>query len=180
MKVATSLTNTGIKELEGIEGLKTDNVYSCHDIGEHSRTVSRLLSSVDEFLGLSERNQQILRLSAYLHDIGKKGVQRTDGEHPRKSLPMLKRILIEDIGGLSNSEIYLIVILVVYDDLVAEIVANDRDSSQLHKLIRNQSDVNMLISITKADMKSINPSWELFYHEKIESLKSKALQSLET
>jgi len=33
-----------IKQLEGTEGLKTDNVYSCHDICEDSRTVSRLLS----------------------------------------------------------------------------------------------------------------------------------------
>ena len=49
---------------------------------------------------------------------------------------MLKRILTEDIGGLSEESVRKIVTLVTYDDLIGDIVARDRDEKQLVDIIK--------------------------------------------
>ncbi len=48
----------------------------------------------------------------------------------KKSLPMLKRILIEDFPVLPHDLVRKIIMLVTYDDLLGEIVAKGRDKSQ--------------------------------------------------
>lgn len=61
---------------------------------------------------------------------------KADNDHAAKSLPMLKRILTEDIGGLSEESVRKIVTLVTYDDLIGDIVARDRDEKQLVDIIK--------------------------------------------
>lgn len=128
------------KELSDIDGLETDNPIHREDVGAHSRRVASLLNTESAFHDLSERERLVVTLAAYLHDIGKgpksrwkDGVQKVDDTHPIKSLPMLKRILCEEIGDLSNREIRQIVTLVVYDDLVGDIIAHERNEEQMQK-----------------------------------------------
>ncbi|MGO2291719.1 MAG: hypothetical protein ACTJH9_02245 [Pseudoalteromonas sp.] len=103
---------------------------------------------------------------------------RADNDHAVKSLPMLKRVLTEDIGGLSEESIRKIVILVTYDDLIGDIVARERDEKQLADIIENENDLNMLIALAKADMNSINMFWVISHGQSIEALKSRMLQVL--
>ncbi|OOX29516.1 hypothetical protein BJL85_15760 [Vibrio parahaemolyticus] len=175
-----------IKELDDIEGLKTSNPIHIEDVGAHSRSVANLVREQPDFDSLSENDQNILVLSAYLHDIGKgpksrweDEVQDVDDEHPRKSLPMLKRILTEDIANLVEDDVRRIHMLVVYDDLVGDIVARSRDKRQLFKVIKSKSDVDLLISIARADMGSINPEWIQEHEESIEVLRKEAYEYLE-
>lgn len=175
-----------IKELNDIEGLETDNPIHKENVGQHSRTVAGLVREDDNFSGYSEREKNTLVLSAYLHDIGKgpksrweDGIQKVDDDHPRKSLPMLKRILCEDIGGLSKEDIRRIHMLVIYDDLVGDVAANGRDKNQLFQVVKNKTDVDLLISLGKADMGSINESWVIDNSEKIEALRQEAYEYLE-
>jgi hypothetical protein len=175
-----------IKELSDIEGLETDNPIHREDVGQHSRTVAELVQQDDSFSGYSEREKNTLVFSAYLHDIGKgpksrweNGIQKVDDDHPRKSLAMLKRILCEDIGGLSKKDIRRINILVVYDDLIGDIAANGRDKNQLFQIVKNKTDVDLLISLGKADMGAINELWVTDNSEKIEALRLEAYEYLE-
>lgn len=175
-----------IKELSDIDGLKTDNPIHKEDVGTHSRRVARLLNTEPAFYKLSEKEQLVVTLAAYLHDIGKGpknrwkgGVQKVDDTHPIKSLPMLKRILCEEIGGLSNREIRQIVTLVVYDDLVGDIIGRERNEEQMQKIIKIKSDVDMLILIAKCDMNSINTTWVRDGIDKIEQLRTRMYTYLE-
>lgn len=169
-----------IKELSDIDGLETDNEIHREDVGAHSRRVARLLTKESAFFELSQREQHVVMLSAYLHDIGKgpksrwhDGIQKVDDTHPIKSLPMLKRILCEEIGGLSDREIRVIVTLVVYDDLVGDIVARGRDEKQMRNIIKIKLDVDMLILIAKCDMNAINTGWVECNKVKIEELRKR-------
>lgn len=175
-----------IKELSDIEGLETDNCIHKEDVGKHSRTVASLVKQDARFSSYTELEKNILVLSAFLHDVGKgpksrwpDGIQKVDDEHPRKSLPMLKRILCEEIGGLTKNDIRRIHMLVVYDDLVGDIVANGRDKEQLFKIVKNKTDVDFLISLGKSDMGAINMRWVTDNIEKIELLRQEAYDYLE-
>ncbi|WP_336928869.1 DarT ssDNA thymidine ADP-ribosyltransferase family protein [Vibrio cholerae] len=183
---AIALNFSSIKELDDIDGLRASYGPHTDDVGTHSRKVAEGLNQLREYNELSEEDKEIVLLSAYLHDIGKgpksrwgqDGMTRADNDHAVKSLPMLKRILTEDIGGLSEESIRKIVILVTYDDLIGDIVARDRDENQLVDVIENENDLNMLIALAKADMNSINISWVISHGPSIEALKSRMLQVL--
>ncbi|KAB1471816.1 type II toxin-antitoxin system toxin DNA ADP-ribosyl transferase DarT [Cronobacter muytjensii] len=175
-----------IKELSDIDGLKTDNPIHKEDVGAHSRRVASLLDTEPTFHELSEKEQLVVTLAAYLHDIGKGpktrwigGVQKVDDTHPIKSLPMLKRILCKEIGGLSNREIRQLVTLVVYDDLVGDIIGHERNEEQMQNIIKIKSDIDMLILIAKCDMNSINTAWVRDGIDKIEELRARMYTYLE-
>jgi len=175
-----------IKELSDIDGLVTNNPMHKEDVGAHSRRVARLLNKEPKFHELSEKEKLVVTLAAYLHDIGKgpktrweDGIQKVDDTHPIKSLPMLKRILSEEIGGLSNNEVRQIVTLVVYDDLVGDIIGHERNEEQMQKIIQIKSDVDMLILIAKCDMNSINTAWVIDGIDKIEKLRARMYTYLE-
>ncbi|WDT86989.1 DarT ssDNA thymidine ADP-ribosyltransferase family protein [Alteromonas sp. 009811495] len=177
---------SSIKELDDIDGLRASYGPHADDVGTHSRKVAAGLDQLCEYNELSDEDKEIVLLSAYLHDIGKgpksrwgqDGMTRADNDHAVKSLPMLKRILTEDIGGLSEESIRKIVILVTYDDLIGDIVARGRDEKQLADVIENENDLNMLIALGKADMNSINMYWVMSHGQSIETLKSRMLQVL--
>lgn len=175
-----------IKELSDINGLNTDNPIHREDVGAHTRSVVNLLKMAHEFDKLSEREQLVITLAAYFHDIGKgpksrwpNQIQKVDDTHPIKSLPMLKRILCNDIGGLSNNEIGQIVTLVVYDDLVGDIIFCERKEDQMKNIIKSKTDVDMLILIAKCDMNAINPNSLNSRNDQIEELREKMYNYLE-
>ncbi|WP_201356377.1 HD domain-containing protein [Amphritea japonica] len=176
-----------IKELKEIDGLESENPVHTEDVGSHSRSVVGLIRASDEFDTYSEKNQNILILAAYLHDIGKGpasrwsgGKQKTDHNHPLKSLPMLTRILTEEIDGLDDKTIRRVFMLVTYDDLIGDIVANGRDKKQLFEIIKKKTDVDLLITLGKADMGSIKASWVTDNLEAIEVLRQEAYSYLES
>jgi len=176
-----------IKELADIDGLETDNPIHKEDVGKHSRTVKKLVKKDKNFNSYTESEKNILLFSALLHDIGKgpksrwnDGIQKVDDDHPRKSLPMLKRILSEELSGLTRDDIRRIHILVVFDDLVGDIVARGRDKEQLFKIIENKTDVDLLISLGRSDMGAINPDWVDNNYDKIEDLRKEAYEKLES
>ncbi|XNJ93174.1 hypothetical protein AB6C68_017455 [Vibrio cyclitrophicus] len=68
--------------------------------------------------------------------------------------------------------------LVVYDDLVGDIVANGRDKNQFFQIVKNTIDVDLLISLGTADMKAINPEWVTKHNEAIEALRQEAYDYL--
>lgn len=177
---------SSIKELEDIDGLSASYGPHTDDVGTHSRKVAAGLAQLREYIELSDEDKDIVLLAAYFHDIGKgpksrwgqAGMTKADNDHAVKSLPMLKRILTEDIGGLSVESIRKIVTLVTYDDLIGDIVAKGRDEKQLLDVITNENDLNMLIALAKADMNSINKAWVMTCNQTIEDLKNRTLHTI--
>ncbi|ELM3717574.1 DUF4433 domain-containing protein [Aeromonas hydrophila] len=173
-----------IKELEDINGLVAN--YGPHhgDVGEHSRQVANLVIHSPEYHQLDAIHREVLEIAAYLHDIGKGPktrwinniMDKADEEHPRKSLPMLKRILTEDLPVLPADLVRKIVMLVTYDDLLGEIVAKGRNKSQLFDIVTSPEDINMLVALSKADIGSLNHHWLGQVSNGIDSLRTEALQ----
>lgn len=176
-----------IKELEDINGLVAN--YGPHhgDVGEHSRQVANLVINSPEYHQLDAIHREVLEIAAYLHDIGKGPktrwinniMDKADEEHPRKSLPMLKRILTEDLPVLPADLVRKIVMLVTYDDLLGEIVAKGRNKSQLFDIVTSPEDINMLVALSKADIGSLNHHWLGQVSDGIDSLRTEALQKFQ-
>jgi hypothetical protein len=105
-------------------------------------------------------------------------MDKADNNHARKSLPMLERILTQDIGGLSKDAIRKLVMLVTYDDLLGDIAANGRDKQQLFDIVKCESDANMLAALSRADIGAINQWWLFNTTARIEQLKNEAIAFL--
>ena len=178
---------SAIKELDEIDGLGANYGPHNEDVGAHTRRVAGLVVNSPEYFQLDAIHREVLEMAAYLHDIGKgpktrwnnSFMDKADGEHPKKSLPMLKRILTEDLPPLAPDIVRKIVMLVTYDDLLGEIVAKGRDKSQLFDIITSPEDINMLVALSKADIGSLNQFWLTQVSDGIEDLRNEALQKLQ-
>lgn len=176
-----------LPETAEIIELKTDNNTHREDVGDHTLKVVSKLREINEFNKLSLGDRYLVEVAAYLHDIGKgpkkrwrfnDGVQKVDPDHPVNGLLMLKRILTEEVAPLPKRSVGLICKLVCYHDLVGDIVAKGRREEELKEIVCDENELNMLIAISKADMKSIEPSWLTKNETKIEILRRNILRSL--
>lgn len=158
-----------IPELKDVEGLLQD--YSPHNdtVDDHTKKVVEAMKNLDYYNTSTNEKKDILLLPSYLHDIGKgpkrkwnNGVMaRAYPDHTADAIPMLERILTEEIGILSDEEIRMICMLVVYHDIVGDCVGNGRDKNQIVELIEGIDDLDMLLAISEADSKAIKGAWIL-------------------
>lgn len=152
-----------IEELDGIYELETENDVHSENVSDHTLKVVEKLDNSEYYKKLSQEEKDLTKLSAYLHDIGKgpkskwsSGKQPSYPDHPVDSLKMVERILAEDIGDLQEDDIRKICLLVGYHDLIGDIVGSGRDKAQLMELVKNETELNMLIAISEADISAIN------------------------
>lgn len=155
-----------LKELNDIFGLRTDNKIHRQNVSDHTIQVVQNLENNGYYQNLVELDKKIVKLSAYFHDIGKgpktkwnKEIQKAYPDHPADAIPMLERILIEDFESVTEYEIRKICLLVVYHDLIGDIIRCGRSKEELLKLEIDNNELNMLISISLADISAINFSW---------------------
>ena len=151
-----------LPELEEIVDLETVNPIHWESVGEHSKRVAKKITQQTEYNSLPKYRKRILKLAAYLHDIGKgvsqkdsKGRQKVDNDHPPGAMPMLERILSEEFQQLSEEKIRQIVMLVCYHDLIGDICGKYRDRDQIIDVIDDITDFDMLSVISKADVASL-------------------------
>jgi hypothetical protein len=163
-----------IPELEGIFELETSNREHSDNVSDHTKKVVSNLEGSKYYEGLNDDDKKIVLLSAYLHDIGKgpkskwkNGIQITYPDHPADGLSMLPRILSEDFKDISNYQIKKICLLVAYHDLIGDILEKGRSKQELINLKIDENELNMLISITIADVSSINFLWQLTINSKL-------------
>lgn len=155
-----------IKELNDIFELETSNPIHKETVSDHTCNVVANLDGNEYYEQLSSNDQSVVKLSAYLHDIGKgpkskwkDGVQQPYPDHPADSVPMIRRILIDEFKNISEDEIKKICLLVFYHDLIGDIINNGRNVEELLNLQLNENELNMLIAITIADVSAINSMW---------------------
>lgn len=80
-------------------------------------------------------------------------------DHPVDAIPMLRRILTEEIESVSNDEIRRLCMLVVYHDIIGDCLLKEREKQQIADLIESEDDFDMLSAISIADVTSCNGFW---------------------
>ncbi len=155
-----------VKELQGIVDLPTDNKVHSENVENHTRKVVKNLIESDEYKCLSTQDRLVVELAAYFHDVGKgpknrwpNGKQKVDDDHPRKSAKYIERILVEDIDSISKKEIRQVVLLVMYHDFFGDHLTSGRNLTEMDKILKTESDLNMLYALAKADVISIHAPW---------------------
>ncbi|MCK4816480.1 DUF4433 domain-containing protein, partial [bacterium] len=133
-----------IPETAEIVDLESDNEMHSEDVGTHTLKVVEELRKLSVFKDMNSTDKLFVEIAAYLHDIGKgpksrwasnEGKQKVDPDHPIKALPMLKRILIEDIAKMKPRSAKVICKLVCYHDIVGDIVAKGRRVEELEEIV---------------------------------------------
>lgn len=176
-----------LPETAELIGLKTDNPMHEEDAGTHTLSVVRELLASAEFQSLEEKDQRLVELAAYLHDIGKGpksrwvnngGKQKVDPDHPIGSVEMLKRILTQEIREITPRSVRVLCKLVCYHDLIGDIVGNGRDIEQLEKIAEKPKHLDMLIALSLADVKAIEEIWYVQCEARIPALRKQVLGKL--
>jgi hypothetical protein len=176
-----------LQELKDVFELETDNSIHQKNVSDHTTQVVECLQELDEYENSNSKDQDILKISAYLHDIGKgpkskwnwnKGIQKAYPDHPADAIPMLERILIEDFENITEEEIRKICLLVVYHDLVGDIICRGRDIQQIINIVKDENELNLLIALSLADVSSINETWADNIKEEVNDFKKKVLAEL--
>lgn len=177
-----------IDELKGIFELETENEIHNENVSNHTlRVVSNVINN-DYYNNSSDEDKIILKLSAYLHDIGKgpreiwkdnNYKQKPYPDHPVDSLKMTARILFEEVESLTEYQIRMICLLVGYHDLIGEIFGKGRDRKQLFNILNNEKEFEMLNCLSHSDVLSFNNIWPLSYGLRINGLRNIFLEQLD-
>ena len=157
-----------LPETSEMVGLQTDNRAHFEDVGAHTRRVVQETMRSPEFLALPPHDRMLLEISAFLHDIGKgpkrrwetfDGKQQLDPDHPIKALPMLHRILVEEVAQIDYADAVLLCKLVVYHDIIGGILFSGRRLEELLGIFEDRREFQMLMGLGRADSVAINPAW---------------------
>lgn len=149
-------------------GLKSENGVHKLTVDLHTKQVVKKLLELTEFSNLNLRSRNITETAAYLHDIGKGprarwntngGIQKVDPNHPVGAMPMITQILTEYIKTISESDARSLIKLICYHDLIGDVLGRGRDREQIVEIAENQSDLDMLFALGKADATSLFETW---------------------
>lgn len=151
-----------IPELENIFNLQTDNHMHNQSVSDHTIMVVKKIEESQYYRLLEEEEQNIVKLSAYFHDIGKgpkekwsDGIQKAYDDHPADAIPMLLRILTEEIEDINEKQVKMLCLLVIYHDLIGDIIGKGRSKEELIKLNLNRVELYMLATLSEADICSV-------------------------
>ncbi len=158
---------TILSELKAVADLLQNYPPHNDTVGDHTEKVVEEMKKCDYYKGASEEVKNVLLLGAYLHDIGKGPASKwKEGkmncaypDHPVDAIPMIERILSEDIETLEDDVIRRLCMLVVYHDIVGECYEKGRDKQQIADLIGSEDDYDMLTAISIADATATNGFW---------------------
>lgn len=105
---------TKLQELKVSAEILQDYAPHNDTVGDHTKKVVAEIQKTDYYENASDEVKNVLLFGAYLHDIGKgpasKWKERTMSgaypDHPADAIPMLGRILTEEIETLDDDEIH--------------------------------------------------------------------------
>jgi len=187
MLAALRVDLTALPETAQLIGLESNNEVHTETVGNHTLRVVEECDKLFSSDRLTQTEQQLVALAAYLHDIGKGpkgrwdrcgGKQQVDPDHPIKSTEMLERILTEEVQSITDDEARILCKLVCYHDLYGDIIGRDRRREQLADIAGNERDLEMLITIGRADMSSVRETWGLVGDSQAATIRNWVLQQL--
>jgi hypothetical protein len=149
-------------------GLRSENGVHKRTVDIHTKEVVAQLLSLDEYDALDEKQQMLVEIAAYLHDIGKGprsrwddngGLQKVDPDHPVGAMPMMADILTEHVATVSASSARTLMKLICYHDLVGDVLGQGRDEQQILDVVDDVEELDMLFAIARADVSALVPRW---------------------
>ena len=161
-----------IPETAELVGLETVNRVHKETVDVHTQQVVETLRELPEFDELSQRQQGLVELAAYLHDIGKGPkarwldketgtcVQQNDPDHPLSGMIMVARILTEEVVSIKRTNAKLIAKLVCYHDLVGDVIGRGRREIQITQVADNEEELKLLFLLGKADATTLGFHWD--------------------
>jgi UTP:GlnB (protein PII) uridylyltransferase len=176
-----------LPETAQLIGLESNNEVHTETVGDHTLRVVEECRKLFSSNRLTQPEQQLVELAAYLHDIGKGpksrwdrcgGKQQVDPDHPIKSTKMLERILTEEVQAVTDDEARILCKLVCYHDLYGDIIGRDRRREQLADIAQNERDLEMLITIGRGDMSSVREVWGFLGDSQAATIRDWVLQQL--
>lgn len=148
--------------------LRSENGLHRHTVDVHTKEVVAQLLELNEYHALDQKQQMLLEIAAYLHDIGKGprsrwdgngGLQKVDPNHPVGAMPMMADILTKHVGSVSAPSARSLMKLVCYHDLVGDVLGQGRDEQQILDVVDDVAELDMLFAIAKADVNALVPRW---------------------
>lgn len=169
-KTVKELVDVLNQDITKLQELKVSAVilqdYAPHNdtVGDHTKKVVAEIQKTAYYKNASDEVKNVLLLGAYLHDIGKGPASKWEKgtmngaypDHPADAIPMLGRILTEEIETLNDDEIRRLCMVVVYHDIIGECSGKGRDKQQIADLIESEDDYDMLTAISIADATASN------------------------
>lgn len=149
-------------------GLRSENGLHKRTVDIHSKDVVEQLLMLEEFKAFSTKQQMLVEIAAYLHDIGKGprsrwdangGLQKVDPDHPVGAMPMMAEILTEHVASVTMSSARTLLKLVCYHDLVGDVLGRGRDEQQIVNVVDSVEELDMLFAIGWADVMALHPRW---------------------
>lgn len=149
-------------------GLESANGFHKKTVDVHTKEVVAKLLSLAEYQELDEKAQRLVKIAAYLHDIGKGprsrwkssgGLQKVDPNHPVGAMPMMKEILTEHVAMVSETSARTLLKLVCYHDLVGDVLGKGRDERQIIDVVDDKKELDMLFALGKADATVLSEHW---------------------
>ena len=160
-----------LPETTGIYQLQTSNEEHTNNVSDHTLQVVENIKGTEYYKNSNRQIQALMVLAAYLHDIGKgpaskwkDGIQPSYPDHPYDAIPMLRRMLTEDIATISDDNIRRLCLMVVYHDLIGGIRHHNRKESQLFDVVQDEQDIYLLVSIYEADSAAVNGFYALDFN----------------
>ena len=156
------------------------NYYPHNDtVGDHTEKVVAEIRNGEYYKNASRQVRNVMLLGAYLHDMGKGPASKWKNgqmefaylDHSADAIPMLSRILTEEIETISDDEIRWLCMLVVYHDIIGDCLFKEREKQQIADLIASEDDYDMLSAISIADATSTNGFWGRMISEKAPIMK---------
>lgn len=157
-----------LPELEGVNQMPTSNFPLCDTVGEHLQKVAANIQKTNQYRSADDDMKIIMKLSAYLHDIGKGPESKWNGsvrygyvDHTYDAMPMLYRILTEEIQDISEDSVRMICLAVVYHNIAGDCMLKDREAKEMAEVVCDEEDIDLLIAMSLADVQSLNSTWYL-------------------
>lgn len=132
----------------------------------HTQNVVNNIKNTAYYQKADMHVRRLMELAAYLHDIGKGPKEKWGNQkqpvfpdHPVDAIPMLQRILTEDIQDICEADIRSLVMLVAYHDLLGDCKYTGRNIEQIKDVIQSEEDLDRLFALSEADIQAINYGW---------------------
>ena len=155
-----------LPELKGIYQMATSCFPLSDTVDEHLCKVAVNIQQTDLYRSSDENMKNVMKLAAYLHDMGKGPESKWNGrirydyaDHTHDAMPMLHRIFSQELQDISDDNIRKVCLAVVYHNIAGDCMLKDRDKKEMADIISNEEDIELLIAISLADVQATNSTW---------------------
>lgn len=155
-----------LPELKGIYQMATSFFPLSDTVDEHLCKVAVNIQQTDLYRSSDENMKNVMKLAAYLHDVGKGPESKWNGrirydytDHTHDAMPMLHRIFTQEVQDISDDNIRKVCLAVVYHNIAGDCMLKDRDKKEMADIISNEEDIDLLIAMSLADVQATNSTW---------------------